>query len=232
MKNLKVHVAKWSKCQACRLHKTRNKVVLYRGQVPSDIVFVGEAPGANEDSEGLPFVGKSGQILDLVISELRTKHGIAMGGQKLIHTIFDGKVGGIHFDSDFPELRVAITNTLACRPPDNRKPLEDETTACSPRLQDFLYLSRPYVIVGVGRTAQEVLETQWFPNFPKKSTKNMLLLEGPNGMVVYARIYHPAYILRNGRNAIEGYILGASGLLSSALVEASKQLNHGDYNGT
>ncbi|MEO8902000.1 MAG: uracil-DNA glycosylase [Polyangiaceae bacterium] len=117
-----------SRCTRCGLCKQRTQTVFARGTGSSGVCFVGEGPGADEDAQGLPFVGKAGQLLDRMIA--------AMG-----------------FDRD----EVYVCNVVKCRPPDNRKPESDEMAACLPYLQEQLELIRPQVIVALGATAVQGL---------------------------------------------------------------------------
>jgi DNA polymerase len=113
-----------SGCQLCSLSATRTQTVFARGTGRSGIVFVGEGPGADEDAQGLPFVGKAGQLLDRMIDAM-----------------------GIARDD------VYICNVVKCRPPENRKPEESEMAACRPYLTEQLELLSPKVIVALGATA-------------------------------------------------------------------------------
>ncbi len=115
-------------CVKCSLHAGRTHAVFARGTGSSGLCFVGEGPGADEDAQGLPFVGKAGQLLDRMIE--------AMG-----------------FDRD----EVYVCNIVKCRPPNNRKPEPSEGAACRPYLAEQLELVRPSVIVALGATAVEGL---------------------------------------------------------------------------
>jgi uracil-DNA glycosylase family 4 len=115
-------------CTRCKLHKGRNKIVFGDGSVKAKLVFVGEGPGADEDKQGLPFVGRAGKLLTQMIE--------AMGLQR----------------SD-----VYICNVVKCRPPDNRQPEKDEVNACSPFLFRQLDVLQPKVIVCLGGTAAQTL---------------------------------------------------------------------------
>lgn len=117
-----------STCTRCGLCKERTQTVFARGSGSCGVCFVGEGPGADEDAQGLPFVGKAGQLLDRMIA--------AMG-----------------FDRD----EVYVCNVVKCRPPDNRKPEIDEMAACVPYLHEQLELIRPQVIVALGATAVQGL---------------------------------------------------------------------------
>jgi DNA polymerase len=113
-----------STCQKCALHATRKQTVFARGNPGAELCFVGEGPGADEDEQGYPFVGKAGQLLDRMI--------VAMG-----------------YERD----DVYVCNIVKCRPPSNRKPEPAEMTACTPYLREQLDLVSPKVIVALGATA-------------------------------------------------------------------------------
>jgi DNA polymerase len=115
-------------CARCKLHKTRNKIVFGDGSAKAQLVFVGEGPGADEDAQGLPFVGRAGKLLTQMIE--------AMGLQR----------------SD-----VYICNVVKCRPPGNRQPEPDEVEKCSPFLFRQLDVLQPKVIVCLGATAAQTL---------------------------------------------------------------------------
>jgi uracil-DNA glycosylase family 4 len=114
-----------STCTRCGLAPTRKQTVFSRGSPDARICFVGEAPGADEDEQGLPFVGRAGQLLDRMIT--------AMGLD--------------------PARDVYVCNIIKCRPPGNRRPEPEEMAACIPYLNEQLALIRPRVIVALGNTA-------------------------------------------------------------------------------
>ena len=113
-----------SGCERCSLCKERTRTVFGSGNRASKIVFIGEAPGREEDLQGLPFVGRAGQLLTKILA--------AMG---------------------FTREEVYITNILKCRPPNNRDPQEDEMRACEPYLARQLKLIDPAIICALGRIA-------------------------------------------------------------------------------
>jgi uracil-DNA glycosylase family 4 len=115
-------------CTRCKLHKTRNKIVFGDGNPKADLVFIGEGPGADEDEQGLPFVGRAGKLLTQMIE--------AMGLQRR---------------------DVYICNVVKCRPPGNRQPESDEVEKCAPFLFRQLDSIRPKVIVCLGATAAQTL---------------------------------------------------------------------------
>jgi uracil-DNA glycosylase family 4 len=115
-------------CPRCGLAKTRTRVVFGEGSESAQLMVVGEAPGENEDRQGRPFVGKAGQLLDLLLMTV-----------------------------GFPRETVYICNVLKCRPPGNRNPLPPEVEACSPYLLKQVELVRPKVIVAFGTFAAQTL---------------------------------------------------------------------------
>jgi uracil-DNA glycosylase family 4 len=112
-------------CTKCGLAATRTQTVFSRGNPAAHLCFVGEAPGADEDAQGLPFVGRAGQLLDKMIA--------AMGLS--------------------PENDVYVCNIIKCRPPENRRPEPLEIETCIPYLHEQLALVKPKVIVAMGNTA-------------------------------------------------------------------------------
>lgn len=116
-------------CTRCRLAETRTQVVFSDGAVDARLVVVGEAPGANEDTTGLPFVGAAGQFLDLLLATV----GLSR------------------------EESVYIANVLKCRPPGNRNPQPDEIDACSPFLKKQLELIAPQALLAVGTFSGQLL---------------------------------------------------------------------------
>lgn len=116
-------------CTACGLHASRTHTVPGEGNPNRpDILFIGEGPGADEDAQGRPFVGKAGQLLTKMIG--------AMG---------------------YTRDQVFITNIVKCRPPGNRVPLPDEMSSCSPYLRAQIELIKPKIIIALGKTAIEGL---------------------------------------------------------------------------
>jgi uracil-DNA glycosylase family 4 len=115
-------------CTRCKLHSTRHKIVFGDGNPKAELVFVGEGPGADEDAQGLPFVGRAGKLLTQMIE--------AMGLQRK---------------------DVYICNVVKCRPPENRQPEEDEVHTCSPFLLRQIDVIAPKVIVCLGAVAAKTL---------------------------------------------------------------------------
>ena len=133
-------------CQKCPLGATRNKFVFGVGNPEADILFVGEAPGADEDRIGEPFVGRAGKLLDKILTAI-----------------------------ELDRSKIYIANILKCRPPGNRDPQPDEMNECFPYLEQQIEIMAPKFICALGRVAaQRLLETktplgkmrgQWFDKF-------------------------------------------------------------------
>lgn len=115
-------------CTRCPLHKTRIKPVFGVGNIHADLMFIGEAPGAQEDKQGEPFVGRAGQLLDSML------HAIGLSRQQIY-----------------------IANILKSRPPNNRDPLPEEVAACTPFLIRQIALVQPKLLVTLGRIAAQFL---------------------------------------------------------------------------
>jgi DNA polymerase len=116
-------------CTRCGLAKERTQVVFSDGNPAAQVAVVGEAPGANEDRIGLPFVGAAGKLLDLLLATVDLSR----------------------------EESVYICNVIKCRPPGNRNPLPDEIACCAPYLRKQIELVRPRVILAVGNFAAQLL---------------------------------------------------------------------------
>jgi len=116
-------------CTRCRLAEGRKQTVFSRGDPAAGLVFIGEGPGAEEDAQGLPFVGRSGKLLD------------RLAGEEM----------GLGRDQFY------VCNIVKCRPPGNRDPKDDEIAACTPYLNGQLELIRPAVVVTLGKFASQFL---------------------------------------------------------------------------
>ena len=152
-----------SRCTRCRLHETRTQPVFGVGDRHARLLIIGEAPGAEEDRSGEPFVGRAGQMLTAMLA--------AIG---------------------FARDDVFITNTLKCRPPQNRDPRSDEMQACSDYLQRQIDAIAPAAILAVGRIAAQQLLGEERPLGQMRGTTHRLA--GRDIPVVVT--YHPAYLLR------------------------------------
>ena len=127
MMDLQTLQAECSACRRCPLCETRTHVVYGQGVPDAEVLFVGEGPGQSEDEQGLPFVGRSGQLLDKYLFAIDLDRG----------------------------KNCYIANIVKCRPPQNRDPLPAESEACMPWLRDQFRLLRPKIVVCLGRVAAQ-----------------------------------------------------------------------------
>ncbi len=172
----------------CPLKKTATNLVFGDGNPQADIVFIGEAPGAEEDRQGLPFVGASGKLLDRML-------------------------GSIGLD----RTQVFISNTVFWRPPGNRTPSNQETAVCMPFVERLIELIAPQVLVALGGPAAKALlqksigitrlRGQWFTY----ATPNL------SRPVQATALFHPAYLLRSPARKREAWhdLLEIRGMLDS-----------------
>ncbi len=153
-----------SACTLCSLHGGRTQTVFGVGSPQADLLIVGEAPGAEEDRRGEPFVGRAGKLLDAMLAAI-----------------------------DLSREQVYIANILKCRPPDNRDPRPEESSACTPYLERQIELLEPKVILALGRIA-----AQWLlqSDSPIGRLRGRKLSFGSPAVPLVAS-YHPAYLLRS-----------------------------------
>jgi DNA polymerase len=154
-------------CRRCRLHEGRNKIVFGVGNPTAPLVFVGEGPGADEDAQGIPFVGRAGQLLTQMIENTAKREGIALTRED-----------------------VYICNVVKCRPPGNRAPEPDEMDICGQFLTRQLSAIQPKAICALGGTAARAL-TGHKEGVTKMRGRWFQWREVPV-MVTY----HPSYLLR------------------------------------
>ena len=167
-------------CGSCDLCRDRNKVVFGEGPSNPLVMIIGEAPGADEDTEGVPFVGQAGQKLDSILNYV-----------------------GI------PREEVYITNSVLCRPPNNRNPRAEELEACKWRLDLQIGLLKPQLIILLGKIATQQLKNQKVNGaLSQYFTEN--LTDHEDGWLRYrvgeheSKVlvsYHPSYHLRSPKRA-------------------------------
>ena len=152
-------------CQQCALHQSRQQTVFGDGDEQADWLLIGEAPGAEEDRQGLPFVGKAGKLLNEMLA--------AIGKQRE---------------------QVYIANVVKCRPPSNRDPKPEETTACQAYLLRQIAHIQPHIILVLGRVAaQTLLATKTPAGRLRQQTHSFTCGKNTIPLVV---TWHPAYLLR------------------------------------
>jgi len=154
-------------CRRCRLCEQRNKIVFGVGNEQARLVFVGEGPGADEDAQGIPFVGRAGQLLTQMIDNTAAKEGIPIKREN-----------------------VYIANVVKCRPPENRTPQPDEMEICGEFLFRQLMTIKPKAVCALGSTAAKALlatkdgVTRLRGNWHKWRDIPVMVT------------YHPSYLLR------------------------------------
>lgn len=170
------HVKTWESCVRCPLGEKCSSHVLGRGTLPADILFIGEAPGPEEDLKGQPFVGRSGKLLDCLIRDTRRR----------LRSRQEPSQSFTYF----------IANTLACYPDDGqggfRAPLKTELEQCSPRVVDVTHQVQPKGIILLGKSALAAYNT-YYAQFLKT-------WPGPT-----LHVYHPSYLLRRGGTTSQEY---------------------------
>jgi DNA polymerase len=164
-------------CTRCRLCEGRTHLVFGVGNPGAKLMFVGEAPGRDEDRQGEPFVGRAGQLLNKIIEAMKLKRE-----------------------------EVYIANVVKCRPPENRNPAPDEVQTCEPFLLRQIEIIRPKVIVCLGSFAvQTLLATERkisalrskFHPWPSATLKARFETSIPEGSIQLMPTFHPAFLLRN-----------------------------------
>ena len=153
-------------CTRCRLHETRTLAVPGEGNADTEVVFVGEGPGQNEDRQGRPFVGRAGDLLVKFLATLRWRRD-----------------------------EVFITNIVKCRPPDNRDPEPDEIAACAPYLQRQLEILDPALVVTLGRHSLGRFMPGSRISQAHGTARPVDPATGASNALVFA-MYHPAAALR------------------------------------
>ena len=153
-------------CTKCRLHQTRTKAVPGEGDPDTEVIFVGEGPGFNEDRQGRPFIGRAGDLLVKLLAS----------------------IGWRRED-------VFITNVVKCRPPDNRDPQPDEIAACAPYLRRQLEVLDPAVVVTLGRFSMGTFMPGARISQVHGTVRPVDPATGASSALVFA-MYHPAAALR------------------------------------
>jgi len=155
-------------CQKCGLGGGRTNLVFGDGDEHADIMFIGEAPGRDEDLQGKPFVGKAGQLLTRIIESIKLGRS-----------------------------EVYITNIVKCRPPGNRDPSPAEIKACLPFLHQQIGMVRPKVICALGRIAAQTLLRTQSPISGLRGKVHIYHPYGSNHGIKLIATFHPAALLRN-----------------------------------
>lgn len=155
-------------CRRCELHRGRTRTVFGTGDVQARCMIIGEAPGADEDARGEPFVGRAGQLLNAMLRAM-----------------------GLSRES------VYIANIVKCRPPKNRDPKPEEMVACVPYLRRQITLVAPAVILAVGRVAAQHLAGSTLPIGRMRGQSYFYENPERGTRIPVVVTYHPAYLLRS-----------------------------------
>lgn len=156
-------------CQKCALSETRTQVVVGKGPVPCKLMIIGEGPGEQEDLSGNPFVGKAGQLLTKILESV-----------------------GINRDTD-----AYITNTVKCRPPQNRTPMVSEIEACKPYLLRQIQLVQPKIVVLLGAPSLKTILEETAPISKVRGTWYKATVSYMADPLYIMPMFHPSFLLRN-----------------------------------
>jgi|GEM_PF-547608 DNA polymerase len=162
-------IEKIKNCKDCKLYQNRNKVVPGSGNIITNIMFIGEGPGEEEDISGIPFVGKAGRLLTKIMNEI-----------------------------GFEREKVYITNVVKCRPPGNRNPEKDEIISCNKYLIQQIMLIEPKLIVSLGKiSANTLLKVQKNISEIRGKFIKLSYFKELKEVPIFFATYHPSAILRN-----------------------------------
>jgi len=189
----------YSTCQRCpSLCKSRTQVVFGSGNSKAEVLFIGEAPGAEEDRQGIPFCGASGKVLQELLASINLTRD-----------------------------DVFITNTILCRPENNRNPEKGEVENCRERLDALIEIMKPKVIVTVGNFATErILGKKGITHLRGKIFP--LLIHNQEVKVI--PVVHPANLLYNGRNpTILQQMKNDFSVVSQIIVQSRKQKSLNEF---
>ncbi len=172
MKELQLLKEQILNCKRCDLHKTRTNPVIGEGSLDAHIMFIGEAPGFNEDKQGKPFVGQAGKIFDELLNSINLKRE-----------------------------KIYITNILKCRPPNNRNPTQEEIKICSSYLNKQIDIIKPKVICCLGNFATDYILKKFglkdkIQGISKIHGK-VFSVSSLSGLIKIIPIYHPAVATYN-----------------------------------
>ncbi|TXH08005.1 MAG: uracil-DNA glycosylase [Spirochaetes bacterium] len=198
----------WFKCQRCQLHECRldgdgtpiEDIVFCSGNPDARIMIIGEAPGEEEASTLLPFIGKSGRLLNQILASVSADPEVKQEYMKYLKTrhsaVSENKFQD--FMMEWREKNFLITNIVGCRPPENRTPIPPEIKACSERLVNIIYTVDPMLIIASGKTAAEALLSKKIEITMKRGELFEMKIPGRFGPVTYPVVLtlHPSYLLR------------------------------------
>jgi DNA polymerase len=197
LRTLTVLKEEYKDCKKCNLCESRTNIVFGYGNPNAQIMIVGEAPGEQDDLIGNPFVGPSGQWLDVYLAatsirpELIEQYKLSITNRRAYNPT---RVRNLLLEEFF------FTNVVCCRPPENRDPTPVERLACKDRLIETIYLVDPVIIIAAGKVAMEVLLNKKVASIlAKRGEMFDANVSGKYTNVVYpcVPILHPAFLMRN-----------------------------------
>ncbi len=163
-----------NQCRKCDLYKTRNNPVVGDGYRDADVLFIGEAPGRNEDTQGKPFVGRAGKILDVLLEKIGLNRN-----------------------------QVYIGNIIKCRPPKNRNPLKIEIDSCTKFLDKQIELINPKIIVTLGNFSTLYIFEKFGLERKKISKVHGKKFNTKNGRFAVIPVYHPAVAVYDPKKILD-----------------------------
>ena len=164
MTRLSLHIEQWNNCTRCPYHQFRKRIVLGKGDIPCDVLFIGEAPGESEDVTGKPFMGKAGKLLDRIINR-------SFG------------------PPEKRKYRIAYNNVVACIPREElggekEQPDAEYCEICQPRINEFIEICNPRLIIAVGKVAESWLESLSRDRIKYDSTRTSIIsIEHPASII-------------------------------------------------
>jgi DNA polymerase len=206
----------WFKCQRCGLKDFRctdegqeiEDIVFCSGNPDSGVMIVGEAPGEEEMKELVPFVGRSGKLLNQILAATAADPEVKQEYVKYQKGTRSRNAEREFHDFMFKwrEKNVFITNIVSCRPPENRQPIPPEIKACNERLMNLIYIVDPIIIIASGKTAAETLVNKKLEVTMKRGELFDMKMKGKVGELTYPVILtlHPSYLLRKADWNVQG----------------------------
>tara|TARA_Y100000816_G_C26029334_1_gene538763 strand:+ start:146 stop:781 length:636 start_codon:yes stop_codon:yes gene_type:complete len=164
LENISILRKKVMHCKICNLSSMRNNSVFGEGNLETDIMIIGEAPGREEDELGTPFVGRAGRLLDEILFYLRLDRN-----------------------------KIFITNTVKCRPPENRNPSNEEISACKGYLRDQINHIKPKLLILLGKVAANSILHK---DMSMSDMRRKIFDKNEFNLPIFV-LYHPAFILRS-----------------------------------
>lgn len=197
------HKVNWKNCTNCPLHNWRHSIVLLRGSIPADVLFIGEAPGTSDDVLGKPFSGPIGKYLDQIAEEASEATRQWIGRETANFTF-------------------AYTHLTACVPKDNfkwRNPTQEELEACYERFKEVLRLTQPFAVIELGKVVSKFLKNKNLPEL-SSSYKNY-----PARSLLHAASIHDPLTIANSALEVRGILhQNAVVVVRDVLIDITKRM--------